>query len=67
MGEIIAIVLLILLAILAMMIMTMVYHLFYGVMPFIAAIMIIAGLVVGLWHAIKNTIVVTKEIYGKKK
>jgi len=66
MEYIIAIVLFILLAILVMMVMTMAYHLFYGVMPIIAALMIIAGLFVGFWNAIKNTISVFKEVYGKK-
>lgn len=66
MEYIIAIVLLILLAISVMMVMTMVYHLFYGVMPIIAAVMIVAGLFVGFWNAVKNTITVFKEVYGKK-
>ncbi len=66
MEYIIAIVVLILLAILVMMVMTMVYHLFYGVMPIIAAVMIVAGLFVGFWNAVKNTITVFKEVYGKK-
>ena len=66
MEYIIAIVLLILFAISVMMVMTMVYHLFYGVMPIIAAVMIVAGLFVGFWNAVKNTITVFKEVYGKK-
>lgn len=67
MEYIIGLIILVILAILAMMVMTMIYHLFYGVMPIMVLLMVSIGLLVGLWNAIKNTISVVKDVYGKKQ
>lgn len=66
MEYLIAFIAIILAAIVAMMFMTMAYHLFYGVMPIIAIIMIVAGLAIGLWNTIRNTLAAFKEVYSKK-
>lgn len=49
-----------------MVFMAMAYHFFYGFTPVMAALMIVLGLVVGLWNAVKNTVTVFREVYGKE-
>lgn len=65
-GIIVGIIVAVLIAILVMMVITMLYHFFSVIVPIIAIVMFAGGVLLGIWHAIKNTFIVYKEVYRKK-
>lgn len=60
---VIAIYIFVILAFSIIVIMTFLYQFFYVIIPLIAGIVILAGLLVGLWNAIKNTVTVINDVY----
>ena len=67
MAYVIAIVVVIVGAVLGMIAMTMIYHFFSSIIMVLVSLMLVIGAIIGLYNAIKNTIVTARKVYGRKK
>jgi hypothetical protein len=53
-------------AILIMICTNILYDLFAAIMPVLGLLIVVIGIIVGFFIAIKNTVISYKQVYGKK-